>query len=244
MTDLPGDRPVALVTGAAGGIGRATCRRLARDGFAVLMTDRDGEALAAAAGEVEGPTATRLADVTDAAAVDALVGAPARLDVLVNNAGIFEVADIEAIDADRFRRMAEVNLVAVHALARAAAARMTAGGRIVNLASRAAFGARRGVHYAASKAGVIGLTKAMALDLAARGITVNAVAPGVIDTPILAGWSPEERAALEKAQPVGRIGTPEDVAHAVAFLAAPQSGFVTGHVLVVDGGRSIGGMNG
>ncbi|SMF35546.1 3-oxoacyl-[acyl-carrier protein] reductase [Tistlia consotensis] len=247
MGELDAARPLALVTGAAGGIGLASAARLAEDGFQVVMTDLDRERLAAAAQPLRQRgtgVATRAADLRDEAALDALVGSLPRLDVLVNNAGIFDVRAFEALTSDDFRRMTEVNLIPVFALSQRAAARMPEDGRIVNIASRSWLGARRFAHYAASKAGVVGLTRAMALDLAPRRILVNAVAPGVIDTPILAAWSDAQRAALAQQQVIGRIGRPEDIASAVSFLASPRTGFITGQVIVVDGGASVGGIGG
>jgi len=140
-----------------------------------------------------------------------------------------------------FRRMYEVNLLAVATLTQEAARKMTRGARIVNIASRAYLGAKNHAHYVASKAALVGYTRASAMELAARGIMVNAIAPGLIDTPLLRALSPERLAAQLALQPTGAAGTPEDIANAVVFFASPATCFVTGQVLFVDGGKSLGG---
>lgn len=245
MTQQIGER-IALVTGAARGIGLATARRLAADGFRVVMTDIDREGVEDAASTIVkdglGAAEGRQLDVRDEAACEALIASLPRIDALINNAGIFEVKKTEDLTTDDFRRMNEINVIGLFVLARACARRMTSSGRIVNLASRAYLGAIDYAHYVASKAAVVGITRALALELAPRGILVNAVAPGVIDTPILAAWSDEARAKLASVQPVGRIGRPEDIAAMISFLASPQTEFITGQTILVDGGRSLGGL--
>lgn len=242
---MPRERTdLALVTGAGSGIGRAVAQRLAQDGAAVLVADRAADpaaetvALIARAG---GSAEAAVLDITDADAVAELLARTGPLRVLVNNAGIFDVIAFDTLTAEDFRRMYEVNLVAMFRLSQSAARQMPDGGRIVNLASRAMLGARHYAHYVASKAAVGGLTRAMALELAAQGITVNAIAPGVIETEMLRARSDTDLDGLRAQQPTGRLGRPEDIAHAVAFLAAPEAGFVTGQILLVDGGRSLGG---
>ncbi len=241
MTTAP--LPLAIVTGAGSGIGRAIAHRLADDGFAVIVADRarDGAVETARQLTEQGHQArAEVLDITDPAATQALIDGATNLQLLVNNAGIFNTRDFDLLTADDFRQMYEVNLVAMFTLSQQAARVLPEGGRIVNLASRAAFGARNYAHYVASKAGVAGLTKAMALELADRQITVNAVAPGVIVTDMLLERA-EGLEGLRVQQPSGKLGTPEDIAHAVAFFADPRASFVTGQVLLVDGGRSVGG---
>lgn len=233
----------AIVTGAGSGIGRAIARRLAEDGHAVIVADRSADGAADTVRQLtEAGLIARaeVLDITDPAATQALIDGAENLAVLVNNAGIFNTRDFDDLTPDDFRVMYEVNLVAMFTLCQQAARVLPEGGRIVNLASRAAFGARNYAHYVASKAGVAGFTKALALELAARQITVNAVAPGVIATDMLLERA-EGLEGLRVQQPTGKLGTPEHIAHAVAFFADPRAEFVTGQVLIVDGGRSVGG---
>jgi 3-oxoacyl-[acyl-carrier protein] reductase len=235
--------PTAIVTGAGAGIGRAIARRLAEDGYHIVVADRavEGAEETVRLLTEDGYTARAvILDITDSAATQALIDGAENLHLLVNNAGIFNTGDFDKLTADDFRRMYEVNLVAMFGLCQQAARVLPEGGRIVNLASRAAFGARNYAHYVASKAGVVGFTKALALELAEKQITVNAVAPGVIATDMLLERA-EGLEALRIQQPTGKLGQPEHIAHAVAFFADPRAEFVTGQVLVVDGGRSVGG---
>ncbi len=237
----------ALVTGAAVGIGLEIARQLAQVGHVVHLVDRDAVGVHTAAQALCHTGAAAMAhalDLTDESAVSSLVDGLPALSVLVNNAGIFEVKPFIDVDAADFRRMYEVNTVAMFTLSSNVARRMPRGGRIVNLASRAMLGARHYPHYVASKAAVVGLTRAMALELAPQGITVNAVAPGVIETDMLKARADTNLDELRALQPLGRLGTPADIARAVVFLAAPEADFITGQILLVDGGRSLGGVTG
>lgn len=236
--------PLALVTGGASGMGLATVERLARDGFRVVMVDRAAALVAQEAGRlaaeglaVEG----RVLDLTDEPAVRALVQSLGPVTALVNNAGVFDERRFAEVSSDDFRRAYEVNLIAAATLTQEVARTMPEGGRIVNIASRAYLGARNHPHYVASKAAIVGYTRASAMELAPRGILVNAIAPGLIDTPILRALTPERLAAQLALQPTGKAGRPEDIAQAVSFLVSPQTGFITGQVLFVDGGKSLGG---
>lgn len=233
----------AIVTGAGSGIGRAIAGRLAEDGYTVIVADRAAEGAAETVrllAEAGHAARAVVLDITDPAATQALVDGAENLRVLVNNAGIFNTRNFDELTTDDFRSMYEVNLVAMFTLCQQAARVLPEGGRIINLASRAAFGARNYAHYVASKAGVAGFTKALALELAEKQITVNAVAPGVIATDMLLERA-EGIEGLRVQQPTGKLGAPEHIAHAVAFFADHRAEFITGQVLIVDGGRSVGG---
>jgi NAD(P)-dependent dehydrogenase (short-subunit alcohol dehydrogenase family) len=238
----------ALVTGGGSGIGRAVAQHLARDGAAVTVLDLDGGSARAVA-EVLVATGARahavVADVSDAAAVAGAVadarGALGAVHVLVGCAGIAGFAPLLEMTAAQWERMLAVHLTGTFTATRAVLPDMIAArwGRVVTISS---VGGLRGgpnlTHYAAAKAGVIGFTKALALEVGMHGITANAVAPGLVDTPMLRG-SGIPAAVLEQSLrqiPVGRLGTPEDVAAVCAFLASPEAEFVTGQVVSPNGG--------
>jgi 3-oxoacyl-[acyl-carrier protein] reductase len=240
----------ALVTGASRGLGRAIALRLAREGAAVGVNYREQAAAAeAVAGEIRAGGGRALAvraDVGDVTQVREMVARVASelgdVDVLVNNAGVFRPGDLEDFDASQMDAMRRVNVDGLVTVTRAVAGRMKERrfGRIVNVSSVAALGtAMRGTtFYAATKAAVVVLTRRFAMELGPHGITVNAVAPGFVPTDMAAaGRAEADYAAIAARAMVGRVGTPEDIANAVAFLASPESGFVTAQVLTVDGGR-------
>lgn len=239
------NKPLALVTGGASGMGLATVERLARDGFAVVLVDRSEELAVREARRLQDAgldVQARVLDLTDEAAVRSLVQSLPSVTALVNNAGVFDERKFLEVTSDDFRRAYEINLIAAATLTQEVARRMPEGaGRIVNIASRAYLGARNHPHYVASKAAIVGYTRASAMELAPRGILVNAIAPGLIDTPLLRALTPERMAAQLALQPTGKAGRPEDIAQAVSFLVSPQTGFITGQVLFVDGGKSLGG---
>jgi 3-oxoacyl-[acyl-carrier protein] reductase len=237
------DREIALVTGAGRGIGLATTRRLLDDGFHVVMVDRDPEPLGGNAKTLKQagrPVEHHALSVTDRPAVAALIGGLPRLDVLVNNAAIFWDGKFDAISEDDFRKMYEVNVIGAFVMAQEAAKRMERGARIVNVASRAYLAGYAHAPYITSKAGAVGLTRAMAFDLAEKGISVNAIAPGLIETDMFRSLTPERQQELIAKQPTKEIGQPEDIANGIAFFADPRTRNVTGQILTLDGGRSMG----
>jgi 3-oxoacyl-[acyl-carrier protein] reductase len=237
-------RPLALVTGGASGIGRAIVERLAEDGFHIVLVDLNRERaddLVRVLKDKSQSAEAHATDITNEEAVRALIDQLPPLDVLVNNAGILRDQPFENCTAADFRRTYEVNMIAVFNFAQAAIAKMRPGAKIVNIASRAYLGARNQIDYVASKGAVVSFTRALAMEVIKRGILVNAVAPGLIDTPILRGFTPERIEAQLALQPTGKAGRPEDVANAVSFLASPRTDFITGQVLFVDGGKSLGG---
>ena len=238
-------KPVAFVTGAAQGIGLATAERLARDGFRVVAMDRNGELLNAAVDLLVASgldVVVAAVDICNRAAVSAVLDAQARVDVMVCAAGIYNDAKFLDLTEDAFRSMLDVNVIGTFIPAQEAARRMQAGGRIVTISSRGALGGTRFAHYVASKSAVIGLTRAMAMELRERQIAVNSVAPGFTDTPMTRSAPAEMFAAWEQLEPGGRAASPDVIANAIAFLAAPSTQFITGQTLFVDGGKSLGGL--
>lgn len=242
---------VALITGAGRGIGKAIALRFAREGADIAVVDLNGEWARATAAEVTALGRRALAKTTDVSDYDQVqdtvretVAALGKLDVLVNNAGIGKAQPFLQITKENWERHLHVHLFGSFYCAQAAAREMAQRryGRIINIASVAGLmGPIDLAPYGAAKAGIIGLTRAAALDLADYGITVNAIAPGPIDTELLRTW-PEE-ALRERAQhlPIARLGKVEEIAHAALFLASPESGFINGAVLVVDGGSVAAG---
>ncbi len=232
----------ALVTGAARGIGRGIVERLAADGYRVIALDRRDDVLAMAAELSAGGAQVEavVVDVQNRAAIAAIIERIAPLDVIVNNAGITSTRRFEDLTEADFRENFDINTLGTFVVAQEGARRMRNGGRIVNIASRSFAGAPQMAHYVASKTAVVGLTRAMAIDLSPRDIRVNAVAPGVVDTDMLHYMTPERQQVMLSLQLLGRIGQPEDIARAVAFLASRDNRYITGQVLIVDGGRSLG----
>jgi 3-oxoacyl-[acyl-carrier protein] reductase len=220
---------VALVTGAAGGLGSACCEALARAGMHVIAADLD------AAGGVA-------LDVTDADAVSALIGSLERLDVVVNLAGVIRRAPLARISNEDFRLTMETHAEGTLNTMRAAAPLMRANGygRIVNTSSIAFRGTVAGGSYGAAKGAIEGLTHSVALELAPDGITVNCIAPGLIDAGMFQSTPEQYRQELTDRVPMGRLGTPADIAACVAFLASEEAGYVTGQTLTVCGGLTLG----
>lgn len=246
-TDLGGQ--VALVTGAGRGLGRLIAEALADAGARVACVDVDGDLVAETVNRVraDGGTAEAFAcDVTDGRrvgeTVDAVVKKWGGLQILVNNAGITRDNLVVRMRDEQFDAVINVNLRGTFLFTRAAAKPMMKGrrGRIINMASVSGMMGNPGqANYSASKAGVIGLTRTVARELAGRSITVNAVAPGFIATDMSAALGEEVIAEVKKQTPLGRLGEPQDVADAVLFLASEAASFITGHVLVVDGGLTV-----
>ncbi|MCA2009982.1 SDR family oxidoreductase [Cereibacter sphaeroides] len=236
----------AFVTGAAQGIGLAIAERLATDGFRTLLIDRNAEAVTAAAATLAERglnVAGRAADVTDRTAIAALLDAEKSVDAVVTAAGVYWDRALLDLTEDDFRKMMEVNLIGTFVIAQEAARRMKPGGRIVTISSRGALGGTRFAHYVASKAAVVGLTRAMAMELRERRITVNSVAPGFTDTPMTRSAPSEMFASWEALEPNGRAASPAEIASSVAYLCSADAGFITGQTLFVDGGKSLGGLN-
>ena len=242
----------AIVTGAARGIGRAVAGRLAREGAAVMIADIALDRAREAAAEIEaaGTRAVAVAvDTGDRTSVDAMVAASlqafGRLDILVNNAAIARSAAFLDQPPEEWDDHIRTNLTGVFHCSQAAARVMAAAGcgRIVSIASIAGMmGPIDFPAYGAAKAGVIGLTRAMALELADHGITANAIAPGPIDTELLReAWSPEAYRARARHIPVQRLGQAAEIAYAVMTLVAPEAAYISGVVLPVDGGASAAG---
>ncbi len=240
----------AIVTGGSRGIGRAVCLELAAGGANVVFCYAGNDAAAhKTAQDVEAAGGRALAlrcDVSDAAQVDALVSAAGerfgRIDILVNNAGITRDNLLLRMSEAEFDMVVAANLKGAFLCMKAVSKRMLKQrcGRIVNLSSVVGLRGNAGqVNYAASKAGIIGMTKSLAKELASRGVTVNAVAPGFIETDMTAALSESARSAAQGSIPMGRLGTPEDVAKAVAFLAGDDAAYITGQVLAVDGGMAM-----
>ena len=233
----------ALVTGSTRGIGRAIAETLSNAGARVAVVGRDQVRAAAAAEEIGNGAQGFAADVADPAAVVALVAAVesafGQIDILVNNAGLTRDNILFRIKDDDWNAVLDANLRGAFVAIRTASRGMIKRrwGRIVNIASIVGLTGNKGqANYAASKAGLIGLTKSVAKELGSRNVLVNAVAPGFIDTDMTAAMTPEARAALSGQIPLERLGTPQDIANVVAFLASEQASYITGQTLVVDGG--------
>ena len=244
--DFPLTGRVALVTGAASGIGAAIARAFSSKGARVALLDLDEAAAGRLAEELDGARAFGC-DVTDEAAVEAAVGAVAqafgRIDILVNSAGIVDLAPAEELTLATWRRTLDVNLTGSFLVARAAARVMIAagGGRIVNMASQAGSVAIEGhVAYCASKFAVIGMSKTMALEWGRRGITVNTISPTVVLTELgRKAWEGPKGEAMRALIPTGRFAEPEEIAAAAVFLTSDGAAMINGADLLVDGGYTV-----
>ncbi|CAM2158115.1 MULTISPECIES: 3-oxoacyl-ACP reductase FabG [Paraburkholderia] len=240
------DNQAAIVTGASRGIGRAIALELARQGATVIGTatsESGAQAITAAFAEAGLKGRGAVLNVNDQAAAEALIDATVKefggLAILVNNAGITQDNLAMRMKDDEWDSVIDTNLKAVFRLSRAVLRPMMKArtGRIINITSVVGSSGNPGqANYAAAKAGVAGMTRALAREIGSRGITVNCVAPGFIDTDMTKDLPAEQQAALKQQIPLGRLGSPEDIAHAVVFLASPQAGYVTGTTLHVNGG--------
>ena len=240
-------RRVALVTGGSRGIGRAIALRLAREGVAIVVNYRGNETAARATVDeitrLGSPALAVAGDVTDPKTPEQLVDTTLRqfgqLDVLVANAGITRDTLTLRMSDEDWATVLDTNLTGVFRCCRAALRPMVRqrSGRIITISSVIGLAGNAGqVNYAAAKAGVIGLTKSLAREVGSRSITVNAVAPGFIETELTGGLPDALKQKVLDMVPLGYLGTPDDVAEAVAFLASPAARYITGHVLSVDGG--------
>lgn len=244
------ERKAAIVTGASRGIGRAAALRLAKMGMNIVFTYNSGIEAAEetkALCEAEGVEVLAVqADVSSSENCDQLVeqtmDAFGRVDVLVNNAGITRDGLIIRMTDEQFDQVIDTNLKGAFYMMRAVSKQMMKqrSGRIINISSVVGVMGNAGqVNYAASKAGVIGMTKSLARELASRKVTVNAIAPGMIETDMTAVMSEKAKEAMKAAIPAGEMGKPEDIAGTIAFLAGEESRYITGQVICVDGGMAI-----
>ncbi|MFN0133214.1 MAG: 3-oxoacyl-[acyl-carrier-protein] reductase [Phycisphaerales bacterium] len=249
MSSLPPDRRVALVTGASRGIGKAIAQRLARDGRHVVLASRSAPPLNDLKSQIEssGGSASVLAvDVADSAAwgkaVEAVADEFGRLDILVNNAGITKDGLVLRMSDEDWNQVIQTNLTSAFVAIRAGARAMMKGrfGRIVNIGSTSGVIGNAGqANYAAAKAGLIGLTKTIARELGSKGVTCNLVAPGFIETDMTSGLPQQIKDGVLQLMAVKRLGQPDDIAAAVAYVSSDQAGFLTGQVLCVDGGMTM-----
>lgn len=243
--DLTGK--VAVVTGAAKGMGRAIALRLAEEGVSLTCADIDFQSIQQVVSYVMSrgikaiPVRVNVSKADDVKVmIQETLNTFGRVDILINNAAIWETVNAEEMKEEQWNRMMDINLKGVFFCCREVIPHMKADsfGRIVNIASIAGRtgGNVPAVHYAASKGGVIAFTKALAKELAPFGITVNAVAPGVCDTPMTQSWPDEVKEKIKQRVPLGRLGRSEDIAGVVAFLVSRDAGYITGETIEVNGG--------
>lgn len=239
---------IALVTGSASGMGQQTARRLAENGAKVAINDLDAAKVQATVDDFvrNGLDAIpAVADISNKAAVEemvaGLVARFGRIDILVNNAGLDRSGALRKLSEADWDLTVDVNLKGTFLCSQAVHSHMTQNkhGRIVNIASRAWLGGAGQTPYSAAKAGVVGLTRALALELGRNGITSNCIAPGLIHTPMWDELPEKEQSNLLARVPTGKLGVPDDIANTVRFLADDDAGFITGQVIYVCGGRSL-----
>jgi len=241
------EQRTAIVTGAGQGIGRAIALGFAREGASIVIADVNEESASAVKNEIEAGGGRAMAirtDVSNENSVQAMAKESlaefGRVDILVNNAGIFPTSSVEEMSEEDWDRVIGTNLVGAFLCAKAVVPKFLeqGSGRIISLTSGRAFqGAKNGAHYAASKAGIIGFSKSLALELAPHGITVNVICPGITDTAQPRGHQTEEEMYAQGQRiPLGRIGQPEDLVGPAVFLASGAAAFVTGQTILVNGG--------
>lgn len=240
------DKRVAIITGAAKGIGKAIAERMIHDNYTTILVDVDNENGTDLAHKLGNSAKFIPCDISNLNEVENLfktvITEFGGVDAVVNNAGIIRDNVIWKMPEEDFDKVVDINLKGTWLMCKVAGTLMRdqKRGRIVNIASRAWLGNRGQSNYSASKAGVVGLTRVLALELGKYGVLVNAIAPGLIDTPLTQKLPQDVQEKLIEAQPTKTMGQPEDIANAVAFLCNEQTKFITGQTIYVDGGKSIG----